>query len=68
MPFLKGSQALEKHLDVGSETDGWGDDKVSAGGAAKDVGKVVQTLVGEVRETGIVPYSELSKSEFLLVF
>jgi len=46
-------------LDVGSETDRWGDDKVSAAGAAKDVGKVVQTLVGEVRETGIVPYSEL---------
>lgn len=32
---------LEKHLDVGSET-GWEDDKVSAGGAAKDIGKAVQ--------------------------
>lgn len=33
---------LEKRLDVGSET-GWGHDKVSAGGAAKDIGKAVKT-------------------------
>lgn len=68
MPFLRGSQALEKHLDVGSGRGGWGDDKAAAGGAAKDIEKAAQALVGEVRESGVVPYSELSKPEFSLVF